>query len=104
MDGFPRTLLQAEMLDTALGFYHLYPLKVILLELNEAKAVERLVKRGREDDTETAIRERLRWYREEVEPIIDYYRKKPGHVVITINADQSVEAVHGDIRKELKLS
>jgi guanylate kinase len=84
MDGFPRTLLQAE--------------------LDESKAVERLLKRGRADDTESAIRERLRWYREEVEPIIGYYQKKPGHVVLPINADQSIEVVQRDILQALKLS
>src|SRR5262249_32683556 len=103
IDGSPRTILEAEVLDTAMMFYQRHPVQVIFLELSEEKAIERLLKRGRHDDTEDGIKERLRWYREEVMPVIDYYRTKQGYTVISINGDQTVDEVHQDIVKALGL-
>lgn len=104
MDGFPRTILETQILDTAMGFYHRYPVHIVFLELSEEKAVERLLKRGRHDDTEGAIKERLRWYREEVAPIAEYYKKAPGYLVHSIDGDQEIEQVHREILSALHIA
>lgn len=69
LDGFPRTLAQAQR--------ELFPVdKVIYIKLTDDTAVKRLAARGRSDDTPEVIGERLRLYHEETEPILDYYRKQ----------------------------
>lgn len=71
LDGFPRTLAQAIALDGVLGIGSLDG--VIALEVTEDEIVERMLGRGRSDDTEEAVRTRLDRYRDETEPLIDHY-------------------------------
>ena len=71
LDGFPRTTAQAEALDTLLGEDGLEG--VILFEIDEDTIVERMLARGRADDTEETIRTRLEVYREQTEPLIELY-------------------------------
>jgi adenylate kinase len=72
IDGFPRTLEQAMALERLLGDD---PLDVVVdLDVPESIVVERMLARGRDDDTEEAIVRRLELYRAETMPIIDYYR------------------------------
>lgn len=68
-DGYPRTMEQIKLFDP--GFD-----KVIYLFLSDAEAIKRLLARGREDDTEYAITERLRNYHLQTDPVLDYYRQK----------------------------
>lgn len=73
LDGFPRTLPQAEALDEKLsGQIDV----VLLLEVPEDELVQRMLGRGRADDTEEAVRNRLVVYREQTEPLVDYYSGK----------------------------
>lgn len=73
-DGFPRTLSQAEALDELLTQFGT-PLDLVLeLHVDEPQVLERLAGRGREDDNERTIRERLRQYELLTEPLLDYYR------------------------------
>lgn len=79
-DGFPRTLVQAQMLDDYLTEHH-RPLDVALnLQVEEEMLVERLLKRaeidGRADDNYETIRERLRVFRTQTSPLIEYYTKQ----------------------------
>lgn len=104
IDGYPRTMPQADTFEGVAQFYKRYPVQILSLELDEARAMERLLKRGRHDDNERGIAERLRWYREKVLPIIDLYRKREGYIVHSINAGQSIEDVHRDICALLKLT
>lgn len=68
-DGYPRTMEQIKLFNP--GFD-----KVIQLDLSDTEATKRLLARGREDDTENAIAERLRNYHLQTDPILDYYRQK----------------------------
>ena len=103
IDGFPRTVLQAEVLDSAVTFYKRSPVHVVVLDINDSEAVRRLVKRGRHDDTDEGILERLRWYRAGVSPIIDHYQNKPGYIVSRVNGDQPAAGVHRAILAALCL-
>lgn len=71
LDGFPRTLPQAQALDEFLGEAGLDA--VVLFEVDEDEVVERMLSRGRADDTEDTIRTRLGVYREQTEPLIELY-------------------------------
>ncbi len=96
-DGFPRTITQAKDFDSITACYGLTRPKVVYLRLDENTSVERLTKRGREDDNEAAIRHRLNWYREQVVPALQYFRESPLYEVCEIDGNQSIEKVHADI-------
>ena len=76
LDGFPRTLKQAEALEGILAEKGRHLDRVLNLEVNEDELVKRLLGRGREDDKEKVIRDRLRVYQNQTEPLIGYYKKK----------------------------
>jgi len=76
LDGFPRTLPQAEALDKMLSELGLPLDKVVYLNVDDEEIVERLLARGRADDTEKVIRNRLEVYRKQTAPLIDYYSEK----------------------------
>lgn len=74
LDGFPRTLAQAaalEMLVAGRG-----NVLVIALVVHTDEVVRRLSRRGREDDDEWVIRERLAVYSRETEPVLEYFRRR----------------------------
>lgn len=82
-DGFPRTCAQAEALDTLLEDLGAPVTAVPLLEVPDELLIERIVERGRQaaargelvrsDDTEEVARKRQQVYREQTQPLIDYY-------------------------------
>jgi adenylate kinase len=78
-DGFPRTIAQAEALDRLLSYQKSPISKVLALDVDEDELVKRLMKRGetsgRSDDTnEDVIRKRFSVYRNETEPVAEYYK------------------------------
>jgi adenylate kinase len=75
LDGFPRTANQADALDRILG--ERYPIDLVVdLDVPTELVVERLMGRGREDDTADSIRRRLELYDQETKPLIDLYDKR----------------------------
>jgi adenylate kinase family enzyme len=60
--------------------------------------------RARADDTQSSIEERLRWYREDTLPVLDYYRVRPDTIVHDIDGTDTVEGVHAQILNALKLT
>jgi adenylate kinase len=104
LDGFPRTLEQAEALDDMLLELD-RPLDVIFdLQIDEATTVERLLGRardeGRSDDTPEAIGKRLQLFREATVPVIEHYRA-PGKVV-GIHAAGTVNEVFNEIQEAME--
>jgi adenylate kinase len=76
LDGYPRTLPQAETLAGILRDAGTALAAVLLVEVPEDELVRRALLRGRADDQESVIRERLRVYREKTAPLIGYYRER----------------------------
>lgn len=80
LDGFPRTLPQAEALDELLQQTGMRLLGVVLVEVPEEELIRRMLKRaeleGRADDNEETIRRRLEVYREKTEPLVRYYEER----------------------------
>ncbi len=103
LDGFPRTIAQAEGLDSLLAEAELSIDKVLLLEVNEDELVSRLLQRaqeqGRDDDTEEVIRNRMKVYHEQTAPLINYYTDSVG--VQSIEGMGSVEDVSHRISQVL---
>jgi len=103
LDGFPRTIAQAEGLDDLLASADLSIDKVLLLEVDEDELVSRLLQRaqeqGRDDDTEEVIRNRMKVYHDQTAPLISYYSESKG--VQSVNGLGSVEDVSSRINQVL---
>ena len=105
LDGFPRTMPQAEALDDLLN-EHERPLDVVLaFQVPDRDALlQRMLKRAveekRSDDTPEAIERRLELYERETAPLVEYYRTTRGNVV-GVHADRTVDEVFQEIRQTL---
>lgn len=73
LDGFPRSVEQAGALDEMLKKRGLALDAVVEFRVPEDELVTRLMGRGRADDTEDVIRNRMKVYRDETAPLLDYY-------------------------------
>jgi adenylate kinase len=80
LDGFPRTVAQAQALDAMLSESGDALSAVVNFSVPEATLVDRMLGRaaaeGRSDDRPETFRERLRVYRERTEPLVSFYRKR----------------------------
>lgn len=74
LDGFPRSVEQAEALKQMLSRRNLKLDAVLEFRVPEEELVTRLMSRGRADDNEDTIRNRFKVYRDETAPLLDYYR------------------------------
>ncbi|MBU2651440.1 MAG: adenylate kinase [Bacteroidetes bacterium] len=94
-DGFPRTIPQAKDLDILMTEMKSNISGVVALEVDEEEIVGRLLKRaqleGRSDDTEDVIRNRMSVYREQTEPLLDYYSGKG--IVNKVNGVGSIDDI-----------
>jgi adenylate kinase len=95
LDGFPRTLAQAEALDAMLAELGKPLDAVLLLEVSDEVALARLLGRqreeGRSDDTPEAIRNRLRLYHELTEPVVERYRA--AGLLVAVDGERTVDEV-----------
>ena len=91
LDGFPRNLVQAEALGLLLDELQQPIDLVVLMELDDAVLIQRLLSRGRSDDNESVIRHRLEVYREQTAPLIHHYQQLG--LLQAIEANGSVDAI-----------
>ncbi|MDB9525870.1 adenylate kinase [Oscillatoria sp. CS-180] len=101
LDGFPRNVAQASFLDTLLQELEQPFECVVNMEVPDEVVIARLVQRGKEegrsDDTESTIRNRLKVYREETEPLIDFYRNR--QQLVSVDGNKPVEEVTEELIK-----
>jgi adenylate kinase len=104
LDGFPRTIAQAEALDAMFADIGRTFSIVFALQIPDEVAFERLRRRaeveGRADDTDDAIRRRLDSYHRETEPLIEYYRAR--NKLVPIHGDRSENEVFAEIQQALE--
>ena len=99
LDGFPRTKPQAQALDEILKRKEMELTKVVNLDVDDSTIMQRLLARGRKDDTEAVIANRLDVYRAETAPLLDYY-SSDGQLV-TLNGIGEVQEVNQRILDSL---
>lgn len=101
LDGFPRTLKQAEVFENGIKY-------VFYLRVSDKEAFKRLSYRNgengkaREDDTAQATRKRIDLFHQFTEPVLAYYKKKG--ILYEIAGEKSIEEVHKDICRILKIN
>jgi adenylate kinase len=104
LDGFPRTMPQAEALEEMLREIGRELDVALEFQVPDQVGRERMLKRaaeeGRTDDTPEAIHERLRLYHEETEPLIEYYRTRGN--LVGIHAERPVNEVFSEIQRTLE--
>lgn len=99
LDGLSRRPHEAPILDSAIKFYKRENPFVVSIELRDEIASERLRNRGRTDDNNLDIEARLKWYKDNVMPAIDYFRNNPFYKFVAVDGSRSIEEVHQDIIK-----
>jgi adenylate kinase len=104
LDGFPRTLAQAEALDEMLADIGRDLSIVFGFQLDDQIGIERMRRRAeienRKDDTPEAIAKRLELYHRETEPLIGHYRLHGN--LVGIHADRTVDEVFAEIQEALE--
>jgi len=101
LDGYPRNTIQAQWLLEILPQLGQSVTCILELYVPEHMSIERLLARGRSDDTPQAIRRRLEIYHAETEPLIDFYQQR-GVSHCKINGFGSVEDVYSRVDEALK--
>jgi len=129
IDGSPRMLEEAKMMDELFEKLGWEDIKVVLVDISEQESFDRLIKRRickkcgriipwvgdfkeikvcdkcggelvtRDDDNPEAIRKRLAYFKKDVQPTIDYYEKQDR--LIKIDGTKSIEEVYNDIKKKI---
>ena len=97
LDGYPRNPDQAEALEDVLSTNRQVVDAVIFLKVDADTIVERLLKRGRVDDTEDTIRTRLKVFEKETLPVVEFYELR--YEVHEINGSMAIDEVANAIRE-----
>jgi adenylate kinase len=102
-DGLARGSDQTRAFDDAMTFFGRKNFQIISLELAEATVISRMLARGRNDDTEEGIKNRLGWYKTDVLPQLAMLEGR-GRVIHHIDGEPDVETIHKNILAALKLA
>jgi adenylate kinase len=98
LDGFPRNVAQADMLDELLVELGVALDVVLDFAVSDDVVVERLLARGRSDDNEDVIRNRQKVFRDETAPLLDHYRDRIVSVDAVGTVDEVADRVAGALR------
>jgi len=103
-DGFPRTYIQAYILEGLMIKLHTSLNCLISLNVSEEESVQRLLFRGltsgRSDDNENVIRNRLKEYNDKTLPVLQFYKDKG--IYIEVDGTQSIEDVNSCITEIIR--
>jgi adenylate kinase len=103
MDGFPRTVTQAEAVDSLLAERTRRVDAVVLFDVPEAELQRRILGRageaGRSDDNLDALRQRLAVYKEQTQPLVDFYQKRG--ILVAVEAVGTIPEIAERVRAGL---
>ena len=99
LDGFPRSLSQAEALDGLLESRQIGISQVLELEVDQPELIERLLARKRPDDTLETIKNRLQVFQNQTSPLLDYYRQRG--LLASVNGNGTVDQVEDRVQSVL---
>ena len=95
LDGWPRYMQQVEDMEkNEIGYDY-----AVFLDVSRDEVLRRLLARGRADDTEEIINNRIELYKKETGPVIEYMRKRPGFLEIKAEGGTPEETANEIIRK-----
>lgn len=102
LDGYPRTVVQADMLHDFLVFAE-RPYTVLYIDVPKDSLRERMKGRGRADDTDESIENRLAWFYESEQAMLEFWRSNDVPVY-DIDGTPSIDAIHKTICTTLSLT
>ena len=95
LDGWPRYMQQVEDMEKAeIGYDY-----AVFLDVSREEVMRRLLARGRADDTEEIIGNRIELYKKETGPVIEYMRNRPGFLEIKAEGGTPEETANEIIRR-----
>ena len=100
-DGFPRTKSQAISLDSKIQAFGLRLISVVFLDVPDSVVHDRLISRGRDDDSPELVSNRLRVYKDLTEPLLEYYKTKG--ILTKIDGDRSPDIVFSNLVDMIEL-
>ena len=103
LDGTPRKLMEAQILESLISFFDLDKPYIIYLDVDHHESTKRLLKRGRNDDREHEIKKRMEWFDADVLPVVEYYHNNPNYNFLDIEGEASIEDVHAEIMHKIGL-
>lgn len=102
LDGFPRTIPQAEALDDILLAESAPPVVIVNLEIGDQELIQRIQGRreedNRDDDREETVRARLKVYNQKTKPLLDYYQDRVKALTGTGAPEEVFERLNGMLR------
>jgi adenylate kinase len=102
LDGTPRRLAEAKVLESAFDFFERPKVDIVYINVSKEWSIQKLQSRGRADDIDiNDVLERMKWFETDVVPAIDYYRLQNSHNFHEINGEQDIDTVHQDILKSV---
>jgi adenylate kinase len=104
LDGISRREHEALIIDSALRFYERKNPIVVSIKLAPEVAIQRMQDRGRSDDGQEEIKRRLKWYEDNVVPVLNYFKNNSYYQFIEIDGDGSIEEVHQEILSKVGLN
>ena len=98
-DGFPRDIEQAKWLEKFLASEGIKLEQAMLLDVDDPVAMQRLLRRGREDDNESTIRHRFDVFHDKTDEVVKYFDSKG--LLLRIDGNGTPEQVLDDIKEKL---
>ncbi len=102
IDGFPRRLDEAKILAEALEFYGRKNIIIMDFLVSRETSKERMLKRGRSDDTQQNAEVRLDWYDTDVTEGLEYLKQNSNYVYIPFDGEKTIEQIHADVMNKLE--
>ena len=95
LDGWPRYMQQVEDMQKAeIGYDY-----AVFLDVSKEEVMRRLLARGRADDTEEIINDRIALYKKETGPVIEYFINKPGFIEVKAEGGTPEETANEIIKR-----